>query len=213
MTVEEKGFLENLKNSEAAVRVEMEQMKNLLLQAGLDVAGGTTGFGKGGGKGKGDERGRALLNRKDFNLVDKFEGSQSKFKSWLFDLITALGSVDQELTRQIKDLLKSRPKIVMNGNDWEVPNNMDLGDELGEGPSKHTKYKGELYALIVGLTTGEAKCVVRGISEKGWEADGFLALMMLQARYDANTAASLMQCVMEVVNPPGQNTTKGYSSE
>ena len=95
MTVEEKGFLENLKNSEAALRGEMEQMKNLLLQAGLDVAGGTAGFGKGGGKGKGDERGRALLNRKDFNLVDKFEGSHSKFKSWLFDLITALGSVDQ----------------------------------------------------------------------------------------------------------------------
>ena len=57
MTVVEKGFLENLKNSEAALRGEMEQMKNLLLQAGLDVAGGTTGFGKGGGKGKGDERG------------------------------------------------------------------------------------------------------------------------------------------------------------
>ena len=86
---------------------------------------------------------------------------------------------------------------------------MDLGDELGEGPSNHTKYKGELYALIVGLTTGEAKCVVRGISEKGWEADGFLALMMLQARYDANTAASLMQCVMEVVNPPGQKNHQG----
>ncbi len=56
--------------------------------------------------------------------------------------------------------------------------------------------------MIVGLTTGEAKCVVRGISEKGWEQDGFLALLMLQARYDANTAASLMQCVIEVVNPP-----------
>ena len=68
--------------------------------------------------------------------------------------------------------------------------------------SNHVKYKGELYALIVSLTTGEAKCVVRGISEKGWEADGFLALMMLQAKYDANTAASLMQCVMEVVSPP-----------
>ena len=25
---------------------------------------------------------------------------------------------------------------------------------------------------------------------------------MLQARYDANTAASLLQCVMEVVHPP-----------
>ena len=62
MNAEEKGFLENLKNSEAALRAEMEHMKQLLLQAGLDAAGGTTGFGKGGGKGNGDERGRALLN-------------------------------------------------------------------------------------------------------------------------------------------------------
>ena len=57
--------------------------------------------------------------------------------------------------------------------------------------------------------------MVRGISEKGYEADGFLALMMLQARYDANTAASLMQCVMEVVNPPvlknHQGILKGIS--
>ena len=114
MTVEEKGFLENLKNSEAALRGEMEQMKNLVLQAGLDVAGGTTGFGKGGAKGKGDE------------------GSQSKFKSWLFDLITALGSVDQGLT-------KSRPKIVMDGNDWDVPVSSALDTSIGQRPSNHTK--------------------------------------------------------------------------
>ncbi len=67
------------------------------------------------------------------------------------------------------------------------------------------KYKGELYALIVGLTTGEAKCVVRGITEKGLESDGFLALASLQARFDANTAASLLQRVMEAVNPPTLN--------
>ena len=59
-----------------------------------------------------------------------------------------------------------------------------------------------MYAQIVGLTSVEAKCVVRGISEKGLESDGFLALALLQARYDANTAASLLQCAMEVVNPP-----------
>ena len=187
----------------------MEQMKHLLLQAGLDAAGGATGVGKGGVRDFGDERGRAVLNRKEFNLIDKFEGSQAKFESWLFDLITALGSVDQDLTRQIKDLLKSRPKIVMDGNDWEVPTISDLGDQIGQGPSNHTKYKGEFYAVTVGLTTGEAKCVVRGISEKGWEADGFLALMMLQARYDANTTASLMQCVVEVVNPPGLKNHQG----
>ena len=124
-------------------------------------------------------------------------------------MITALGSVDQDLTRQIKDLLKSRPKIVMSGNDWEVPTVSDLGDQIGQGPSNHTKYKGEICALIVGLTTGAAKCVVSGINEKGWEADGFLALMMLQARYDANTAAGLMQCVMEVVNTPGLKNHQG----
>ena len=77
--------------------------------------------GSGGGNEgrRGDERGRALLNRKDFGLVDKFDGNQSKFKSWLFDLLTALGSVDQGLTKQIKELLKSRPKIVMEGGVWE----------------------------------------------------------------------------------------------
>ena len=51
--------------------------------------------------------------------------------------------------------------------------------------------------------------MVRGVSEKGWEADGFLVLTMLQARYDANTAASLLQCVMEVVNPPALKNRQG----
>ena len=183
-------------------RLSMEAMQQTI--AGLTTAGatrsGTGGRGSGSGR-DGDERGNGLLNRKDFTLVDKFEGNPAKYKSWMFDFTTALGSVNRELTGQVRDLLKHRPKIAMVGGKWEVPNNFELGDDL-DGASNHTKYKGELYALIVGLTTGEAKCVVRGISEKGWEQDGFLALLMLQARYDANTAASLMQCVIEVVNPP-----------
>ena len=89
MSSEEKSFLETLKNSEAALCAEMAQMNQLWQQRGA------TGFGKGGGKGNGDERGRALFNRKGFGLVDKFDGNQSKFKSWLFDLQTAMGSVDQ----------------------------------------------------------------------------------------------------------------------
>ena len=73
------------------------------------------------------------------------------------------------------------------------------------------KYEGAVYALILGLTTGEAKCVVRSISEKGWESDGFPALAMLQARYDANTAASLLQCVMEVVSLPTIKNHQGIA--
>ena len=84
----------------------------------------------------------------------------------------------------------------------EIVDNEFQNDQNIISESNHSKYKGELYSLIVGLTSGEAKCVVRGIAEKGWESDGFLALAALQARFDANTAASLLQCVMEAVNPP-----------
>ena len=70
MSQDEKSSLETLKTSEAALRAEVMTMKQLWQQAGLDAIG--TG-GKGGGKGNGDERGRALLNRKDFGLVDKFD--------------------------------------------------------------------------------------------------------------------------------------------
>ena len=53
--------------------------------------------------------------------------------------------------------------------------------------------------------------MVRSISEKARESDGFLALAMLQARYDANTAASLLQCVMEVVSPPTIKNHQGIA--
>ena len=53
--------------------------------------------------------------------------------------------------------------------------------------------------------------MVRSISEKGFESDGFLALAMLQARHDANTAASLLQCVMEVVSPPTIKNHQGIA--
>ena len=97
--------------------------------------------------------------------------------------------------------LKVRPKVEVIDGKFDIHFEIDLDN--------HAKYKGEFYDLIVGLTSGEAKCVVRGISEKGCESDGFLALAMLQARYDANTAASLLQCVMEVVNPPTRKNHQG----
>ena len=60
--------------------LEGQRTKMLSLEqtiAGLVAAGAAVGTGgKGGGKGDGDERARALLNRKDFGLVDKFEGNQ-----------------------------------------------------------------------------------------------------------------------------------------
>jgi len=38
-------------------------------------------------------------------MVDKFEGNPAKFKSWMSDLITALGSVGLSLAHEFKELL------------------------------------------------------------------------------------------------------------
>ena len=56
---------------------------------------------------------------------------------------------------------------MMDEGALEIPNDSSLDLPSGAGPTNHAKYKSELYALIAGLTTGEAKCVVRGVNEKG----------------------------------------------
>ena len=87
-------------------------------------------------------RGRALLNRKDFGLVDKFEENQSKLKMFL-DLLTALGSVAQALAKETKEMLKARPKIVMGDGAWNIQDDVALHFPIGQSPSNHKKYKGE----------------------------------------------------------------------
>ena len=74
----------------------------------------------------------------------------------MFDLITAVGSVDQSLARDLRAQLKERPKVEAIDGKFDIQFEIDLNN--------HAKYKCELHALIVGLTSGEAKCVVRGIS-------------------------------------------------
>ena len=129
------------------------------------------------------------------------EGNPANFKSWMFDLVTAVGSVDQSLARDLRVQLKVRPNVEVLDGKFDIHFEIDLDNRA--------KYKGELYALIVGLTSGEAKCVVRGSTEKGRESNGFLALAALQTRFDANTAASLLRCVMEAVNPPTLKNHQG----
>ena len=64
---------------------------------------------------------------------------------------------------------------------------MDLG--------VHEKYKEELFALLVGLTEGDAKSMVKSIVDRGLPQDGFRAIVELNRRYDYKTAASLLQAL------------------
>ena len=76
----------------------------------------------------------------------------------------------------------------------------------------YEKYSGEVYGVLCGLTTGEAKSVIKGVVDRGFKQDGFKALVDLNRRYDTRTAASLLQSYLEVVNPPGIKGLEGMAA-
>ena len=86
----------------------MEQLKQAMeaINAGAKGFGGATGADEDWHMGegrwyKGGMEGRVVLDEKHFRRCYKFEGNPAKFKSWMLDLITAVGSVDQSLARDI----------------------------------------------------------------------------------------------------------------
>ena len=94
-------FSVSLQNDNAQLKADMMTMKQLMEQASAagTKGGGATGTGEDWhmGKGqwyKGGMEGRVVLDQKQFRCCDKFEGNPANFKSWMFDLITAVGSVD-----------------------------------------------------------------------------------------------------------------------
>ena len=131
-----------------------------------------------------------ILDEKYFRRVDKFDGDLSKFRGWLFDLLVSIGQVDSELAKELKVLLS-------RGLDesWDPERDVGLSMLIYE------KYASELYGLLCSLTTGEAKNVLKGIVDSGFQHDGFKALVILNKRFDSKTAASLLQSFLDVVSP------------
>ncbi len=69
-----------------------------------------------------------VLDRKYFQMVDKFDGNPAKFKSWIFDLITAVGSVDLSLSKDLKNQLKERPKIEIVDGAFQLPMSLPIDE-------------------------------------------------------------------------------------
>ena len=69
-----------------------------------DGVGLTQGFQ--GGKGKGGGEGYVYhpdLDERQFRRVEKFRGDKDKFKSWLYEVVTAIGVVNNKLQREAID--------------------------------------------------------------------------------------------------------------
>jgi hypothetical protein len=114
--------------------------------------------------------------------------------SWLFDFLTAVGKVDRTLGQQLGELLRRQTRGE-NPESWEPPNE-DWFDR-----ARYEEYSGELFGVLVSLTQGGAKEILRGMVEKGLGRDGYKALAIFNRRYDSKTAAGLLQSYMEVTNP------------
>ena len=78
------------------------------------------------------------MDEKHFRRIDKFDGNPAKFKSWMFDLVTAVEYVEHDLARDLKDQMRLRPKIDVQHIKFVLP------DELWENSTyehSHKKYK------------------------------------------------------------------------
>ena len=142
---------------------------------------------------------KAILEEKYFRRVPQFSGDVSKFRSWFFDLVVCVGTVDAELGEELKTFIPRWDK----DSKGESPTKWDPSTDLGLNRTLYDKYCGELFGVLVTLTEGEPKSILRGIVESGHQSDGFRGLLYLAARYDRRTQASLLQSYLDVVNPPG----------
>ena len=115
----------------------------------------------------------------------------------MFELVVALGQVDGELQGEVE-------KLVLGKDDGVGRRAMDTWNpEEIVKRNIHSKYKSELYGLLVSLTSGEAKGILQGMLDSRMPADGFKAFAILKRRFGALTSGSLLQAYLEVVNPTG----------
>ena len=52
------------------------------------------------------------------------------------------------------------------------------------------------------LTAGEAKTIVKGVLDKGFNQDGFKAFIELNHLCDSRSEASVLRTFLEVISPP-----------
>ncbi len=63
-----------------------------------------------------------VLDEKYGRRCEEFDGTPAKFKSWMFDLVAAVGSVDQSLAGDLRSFLKQRSNIEVHDNTFDIVN-------------------------------------------------------------------------------------------
>ena len=136
------------------------------------------------------------LDERHFRRMDKFDGDQTKYRMWRYDLLVCIGQVDHPLGNEIKSMLGKAGETT-----GVLPEKWDPVEDGMIPLNMYEKYAGELYGILVSITNGEAKNVLKGMFDSGGTGDGFKGMMLLEKRFDATTSASLLQAYLEVITP------------
>ena len=89
---------------------------------------------------------RNKLEEKYFRRVDKFEGDVKIFRGWRFDLLMAIGQVDQPLCSEIKSMISPVEADKERIKEGWVAVNKGISDEM------FYRYSGELFGVLCSLT-------------------------------------------------------------
>ena len=170
------------------------------------------GISKGDGKGKGETGGdgtghfgskKVVLEERVFRRMTVFDGINKEvpFRTWAFDLVVTISSVDPVLAQGLRNLMVGIDK---SAEQWEFSESE--GKKLGLEKETYEKYKFELYAVIMSLTNGEPKQILRNMGEVGMdgkkgESDGFKGMLVLAERFDLKSDMGMLQVYLSVVSP------------
>ena len=125
------------------------------------------------------------MDERHFRRIDKFDGAESKWKEWSFQMKTTIATINPGVRGLLEEIQKD-PKEV----DWDLMFG-NLNDQQVE------QMGAELYGLMVLMTTGEALTVVRWVAGgSGWQA-----WQQLVIRYNPKTPARALMAMMAVMQP------------
>lgn len=167
-----------------AVMLSEEQFKALL--AALTGQGQGHGAGGGGGGRK--------VSHKSFSRLSKFSRGEQEWKEWSFDFSVILGSECPELLHGLRGI-----ESMTDDMTTDKVRAMDPGAADKIGLEKLAK---ELYEVLVMTTEGEAKMMIRNVSDQ----DGIAAWHRLYRHYNRRTLARVLRIHREAMHPkPSQD--------
>lgn len=117
-----------------------------------------------GGRGEGGGGGRKVIHGKTFSRMAKFSKGEENWKDWSFDFGVTLDSASSDMKETLRVI-----ETVQEDMDVEKVTALDTERAANMNLNKLSK---ELYEVLVMLTEGEAKMMVRTVRNNDGIAHG-----------------------------------------